>query len=175
MKKIIFFDGDGTLWYPKKTKRNHPPHWIYLHPETKDNAEQHLAITPTTYHTLKHLKKRGITLICISTSPKNKKEANRLLKRKIRLFKLSTFIDEAHSTRTHKQAKPEIITKILKKKGIAKKDALMIGDTYAWDYKPVNDSKVDTLLIDSKYKKHPKNKEISQRTIKNLRGLLKHL
>ena len=29
MKKIIFFDGDGTLWYPKETKHKRNPVWIY--------------------------------------------------------------------------------------------------------------------------------------------------
>ena len=28
-KKIVFFDGDGTLWYPKDTRHTEPPHWIY--------------------------------------------------------------------------------------------------------------------------------------------------
>ena len=32
MKKVVFFDGDGTLWYPKTTKRTAAPHWVYLDP-----------------------------------------------------------------------------------------------------------------------------------------------
>jgi hydroxymethylpyrimidine pyrophosphatase-like HAD family hydrolase len=35
MKKIIFFDGDGTLWYPKKTKYKEHPVWLYIDPVTK--------------------------------------------------------------------------------------------------------------------------------------------
>ncbi|MDO8556154.1 MAG: HAD hydrolase-like protein, partial [Nanoarchaeota archaeon] len=141
----------------------------------KDQAEDHLTITPTTYNTLKQLKKKGITIICISTSPKNKKEAQRLLKRKIKLFKLDKFIDESYPAQTYQQSKPEIIMKILKNKGISKKEALMVGDTYSWDYKPMMDHNIDALLIDSKYKKHPLNKKIRQRTIKNLKDLLKYI
>ena len=37
MKKIIFFDGDGTLWYPKKTKYKEHPVWLYRDPITKKN------------------------------------------------------------------------------------------------------------------------------------------
>jgi hypothetical protein len=34
-KLIIFFDGDGTIWYPKATKRKVKPHWIYSDPKKK--------------------------------------------------------------------------------------------------------------------------------------------
>lgn len=39
LKKTVFFDGDGTLWYPKTTRRTRKPWWIYL-----DEAENIIQI-----------------------------------------------------------------------------------------------------------------------------------
>lgn len=39
-KKIIFFDGDGTLWYPKKTKWTKKPHLIYTHLAAKQHTNK---------------------------------------------------------------------------------------------------------------------------------------
>lgn len=52
MKKIIFFDGDGTLWYPKKTKYSKHPVWIYKDKRIKN----HLTMTQTSVSTIKKLK-----------------------------------------------------------------------------------------------------------------------
>lgn len=62
--------------------------------------------------------------------------------------------------------------KILKKRGIAKKDALMVGDNYHWDYKPARDVSVDALLIESDYmQKDPIGKKI-KKTIKKLSDII---
>lgn len=61
-EKIIFLDGDGTLWYPKATKRTQKPHWIYHDPETKDNYLEHLELTPKTKEALEYLSGKA----CIS-------------------------------------------------------------------------------------------------------------
>ena len=55
MKKIIFFYGDGTLWYPKKTKYSKHPVWIYKDKRIKNHLN-HLTMTQTSVSTIKKLK-----------------------------------------------------------------------------------------------------------------------
>lgn len=47
--------------------------------------------------------------------------------------------------------KGEYIERILIKKQIDKSNAIMIGDSYKWDYKSATDIGVDAVLIESKY------------------------
>lgn len=55
-KAIIFFDGDGTLWYPIKTKHTVKPHWLYSDKSIK-NPHHYLMLIPTVESTLKKLRK----------------------------------------------------------------------------------------------------------------------
>lgn len=89
MKKIIFFDGDGTLWYPKLTKKSQPPHWIYSHPKTKLNPNKYLIRIPGTLKTIRHLKKKGLILIVLSAHPRPSKESAKELEERLKLFGLA--------------------------------------------------------------------------------------
>jgi phosphoglycolate phosphatase-like HAD superfamily hydrolase len=152
MKKIVFFDGDGTLWYPKKTKREEKPHWIYFSEKTKKEPIKHLEICPTVLFTLKELKNQGINTVILSANPKLPKEADAELKSRIKYFGLEGLIDEAHSTSSiDKGSKGKFMLKILKRKNIPKNQALMVGDFYNWDYKPACDNGIDALILDSEY------------------------
>jgi FMN phosphatase YigB (HAD superfamily) len=131
MKKIIFFDADGSLWYPKKTKRNQHLVWLYKDKRYK-RYEQYLELIPDTVSTLKKLKSLGITTIILSTSPYPTKKANQILIKKVNHFELNEFFDEVHATKDIPSSKGEYIEKILKKRGISKKSALMVGDSYKW-------------------------------------------
>ena len=150
-KKIIFFDGDGTIWYPKNTKRKIAPHWIYSDKKIGDKYLEHLILTPSTLTTLKKLKKLGIILILLSTHPHPPKEADMLLKGKVRHLKLERLFDEFYSSRDYPEGKGELIVKILKQKHISKHKALMIGDSYRYDYLSAKRVGVDCLLIESEY------------------------
>lgn len=172
MKKIIFFDGDGTLWYPKITKYSKAPHWVYHDPITRSNPNIYLALTPTTRHTLKKLKKKGIKTIILSASPYPEDTATQILKEKTKLFGLYHLFDEIHATRPYQKSKGEFILEILKRHKIPKTQALMIGDIYLWDYKPAKDIGIDALLIESEYRKlHPNNNRV-RNTIKQLKDIL---
>lgn len=171
-KKIIFFDGDGTLWYPTKTKRREKPHWVYKTNGTLDDHCSQLVLIPTVLQTLKKLKKLGVITVLLSTHPYPPKEAHAIIHHKVAHFKLNEFFDEIHATREFHSSKGEFIVKILKKRGIAKKDALMVGDNYHWDYKPARDVGVDALLIESDYmRKDPVGKRV-KKTIKKLSDII---
>ncbi len=171
-KKIIFFDGDGTLWYPKATKHREKPHWVYRTDGTPDDHCRQLMLIPTVLATLKKLKKLGVITVLLSTHPHPPQEAQALIHHKVKHFKLGEFFDEIHATREFHASKGEFIVKILKKRGIAKKDALMVGDNYHWDYKPARDVGIDALMIESDYMhKDPQGKRV-QKTIKKLGDII---
>ena len=69
MKKVIFFDGDGTLWYPSKTKRTVAPHWVYSDPATIADPHAEFEVTPTAIEALQQLGEMGIKRVLLSTSP----------------------------------------------------------------------------------------------------------
>lgn len=166
-KKIIFFDADGTLWYPAKTKHTVLPHWIYLDKSIKDK-HPHLMLIPTVENTLRKLKKLGIITVILSTHPHEKEEAYRLLNKKVKHFKIEELFTEVHATREYHKSKGEYIQEILTRLKIPKTKALMVGDNYKWDYKPARDIGVDALLVESDYMK--KDKRL--KTIKKLSDLL---
>ena len=171
-KEIIFFDGDGTLWYPKKTKYLEKPHWIYSSEGTLNDHCNQLVLTPTTLFTLKKLKKIGIITVLLSTHPHPLKEATSIINYKIKHFKLNALFDEIHATREFHASKGEFIIKILKQRGIVKSKALMIGDSYRWDYKPARNVGVDALLIESEYMKNDRQCKRIKKTIKKLGDIL---
>ena len=172
-KKIIFFDGDGTIWYPKNTKRKIAPHWIYSDKKIGDKYLEHLILTPSTLATLKKLKKLDIILILLSTHPHPPKEADMLLKGKVRHFKLERLFDEFYSSMDYPEGKGELIVNILKKKHIPKSKALMIGDSYRYDYLSAKKVGVDVFLIKSEYMAS-KGKRV-KKVIKQLKDIVEVL
>jgi FMN phosphatase YigB (HAD superfamily) len=123
--------------------------------------------------TLKELKKRGVKTVILSTHPHPPKEAQKVLEYKVKHFKLGKLFDEAHATREYHSSKGEFIVKILKEYNIAKKHALMVGDTYIWDYKSAKDVGVDALLIESVYRQNDPQGRRIKKTIKKLSDILK--
>lgn len=161
-KRIIFFDADGTLWYPIKTKHTILPHWLYLDKNIKDK-HPHLMLIPTVISTLRKLKKLGIITIILSTHPHEKEEAYRILNKKVKYFKLEEMFTEVHATREYHASKGEYITEILKRLNIPKTKALIVGDNYKWDYKPARSIGVDAVLMKSDYMKKDKRIKIIQK------------
>lgn len=162
-KKIIFFDGDGTLWYPIKTKHTKKPHWIYEDKSIQD-YHSHLMLIPTALSTLRKLKKLGIMTVVLSTHPHSKKEAYKVIAGKVNHFNLEELFTEIHATRDYHESKGEYIKEILERMNIPKTKALMIGDNYLWDYRPARRAGIDALLVESDYMK--KSKRL--KTIKKL-------
>lgn len=154
-KTFIFFDGDGTLWYPIKTKHTVLPHWLYLDKSIKDK-HPHLMLIPQVENTLRRLKKLGVLTVILSTHPHEKDEAYRILNKKVKHFNLEELFTEVHATREHYASKGEYITEILSRLNIPKNRALMVGDNYKWDYKPARKIGVDALLVESAYMKKDK-------------------
>jgi FMN phosphatase YigB (HAD superfamily) len=156
-KRIIFFDADGTLWYPHATKRARHPVWLYLDEQLKHTYLEHMSLTPQAVETLKSLRNHGIMRVILSTHPHEAEEAARRLGEKVRHFELVELFDEVHATAEYPEAKGEKILEVLKRHKLTKNDALMVGDSYKWDYLPAVEAGIDAVLINSDY--HQENRE----------------
>jgi len=120
--------------------------------------EEHLELKPGVSKLLIKLKKEKIISVILSTSPHDKDVAQDNLARKLEYFEICNLIliDSYYATDDYPQSKGEFIEKILREKKLIKKDALMVGDSYGWDYKPAQDVGVDAILIDSEYEDQSK-------------------
>ncbi len=175
-KKIIFFDADGTLWHPRVRKIHQSPYYIYRLPISETEMSDRLKITPTTLKTLKKLRAIGIITIILSTHPHPPKEADIILKNRVKHLKLDHLFDEVYPTTVAKHSKGIFIKRILKRRKIKKSAALMVGDSYHWDYKSAKNVGIDALLVESHYMKiqYPETKR-AKKTIKKLSDIFKHL
>ncbi len=177
-KKIIFFDGDGTLWYPKTTKRTKKPHWIYKDPIVGNSEEDYmklLILTPYVKNTLRELKLRDIYSVIISTHPHPPKEAQKILGRKVHHFGLENLIREYHSSPDVPGGKGRVIETILKEKGMPKSQALMVGDSYHYDYLSAKTVGVDVLSVRTDYTVEWIKKYRIRRCIDTVRNILEFI
>jgi FMN phosphatase YigB (HAD superfamily) len=175
MKKIVFFDGDGTLWYPASTRHSVAPQWIYSDEKIGSDYLKYMTVTPTALDTLKCLKERGIIVVVLSAHPHSSDEAIKVLKSKIDHFKISDFFESYYASEAHPDKKGKIMTKILKEKGIPKSKALMVGDSYRYDYLSARKVGIDALLIKTPYMKHPPRGPRISKTIESLKEVLNYL
>jgi magnesium-dependent phosphatase-1 len=167
-KKIVFFDADGTLWWPRDTKHTKHPVWVYRQYEIEE-ARSKFVLVPGIRTVLKELRKKGIKTIVLSTNPHSKKIANELIRESVRYHGLQDLFDEVYATRGDPKSKGEYILRILKKYGLRKKDSLMVGDSYLWDYSSARTVGVDSLLIETD---HMGQGSRVKRKIKNVREIL---
>jgi HAD superfamily hydrolase (TIGR01662 family) len=172
-KKIIFLDGDGTIWYPTKTKRSEKPHWVYDHPDTKDNHLEHLELTPDVEKVIKELQNRGILLVVISANPREESVAVEEIKTRIKHFNLQdNFLLVRSSSGDDPNGKGKIILEVLKDLNLEKEDALMIGDSYFYDYLAAKNVGVDALWIENSVSKIPDILPDDFRKINEVSGVL---
>ncbi len=151
-KKIVFFDATGTLWYPKITKNDVDPGWVYKDKNTKYNLNEHLIMSHGAKDTLRHLNKIGIKCIVVSAVPYPLYKFKIELKKTIEHFGVSSLISEYHAVNMiDGSSKAKVILKVLKKYDVKKKEAVMVGDGYWQDYKFVRKVGVPALLVNSSY------------------------
>jgi len=156
MKKIIFFDGDGTLWYPRSTKKTKKPHWVYHDSTTKDNYLEHIMLIPGVLKTLKKLLTKKIILVVISANPNVDIKALKEIEEKLEYFKIIQYFSNFFvSDGADPQGKSKRIISVLKQLNLSPDDALMIGDSYYYDYLAAKSIGVEALYIENNYSKKP--------------------
>ncbi len=156
-KSIIFFDGDGTLWYPRTTKRRTAPHWIYQDNACKGNYLEHMILIPGTVSALKKLKAKNIITVLLSTHPVGDEAAKASLLRTATYFKIDKYFDEIHATLPMHKSKGIFMERILQERRLHKNRALMIGDNYFYDYQSARKVGIEGALIRSSYMYTPIN------------------
>lgn len=167
MKKVLFFDGDGTLWYPRNTRRTIPPHWVYFDPTTAQNPWVEFISTPTATETLVRLGELHVKRVLLSTSPLPEEEAIMSRIKAVQQVDVHHLLDDIQIAPDYPSGKGERMTELLKVYGLQAEDALMIGDTFQWDYQAAQDIGIDALLIRSEYqqefiKELPKDRVITE-------------
>lgn len=175
-KKIIFFDGDGTIWYPKETKRSKSPYWIYGDTNSiKVNKASisHLILSNTALATIEKLKQKNVKLILLSTHPHPSKIARKVLNMKITHLGIPDIFDEIIPTDGRIEAKGEEMLKILKRYKIPKVHALMVGDSYRYDYLSAKKAGIDVVLLKSSYLKNPTRGPRIKKLINEIEDVLK--
>lgn len=150
MKKVIFFDGDGTLWYPKSTLWTRKPHWVYLDKAVTDPVAEFVT-TPRAIETLALLGQRGIKRVLLSTSPLPEEEAIMHRIRVTQHVEINHLLDDVQVAPDYPEGKGERITALLEQYRLQKEDALMVGDMFRWDYKSAQEVGVEALLIKTDY------------------------
>jgi phosphoglycolate phosphatase-like HAD superfamily hydrolase len=172
-KKLIFFDGDGTLWYPRATKRTQKPHWVYHDVRTKDTYLEHLMLTPHAKETLEVLKRRGYYLVLISASPDANEVALTQIKEKLEYFNIMHLFHSYHASNgNNPSGKAAIMLEGIDKLDLDKEDALMVGDSYFYDYKAAMDIGIDALFIENTVSKMPDHMPNDLRPIKEIDTLV---
>jgi FMN phosphatase YigB (HAD superfamily) len=149
-KDVVFFDGDGTLWYPRSTLRTCKPHWVYLD-KTIENPIAEMIATPQAESTLRELGARGVQRVLMSTSPLEEDEALAHRTAIAEHVGIIDLLDDINVAPDVVDGKGQKIAAWLLRHGVAPQRALMVGDTYQWDVVAANNVGVDGLLLDSEH------------------------
>jgi len=174
-KKIIFFDADGTLWYPKKTKRLENPKWIHHAHKDVRKLRKELTLVPNAKKTLSKLKKFGLKTVVLSVSPLPPREAKERLVGNLKHFGILKYFDQVYATKKYMESKGEHMLKIIKKYNLKKGEALMVGDIYLWDFASAKKAGIKAVLFEHKYDPKPHHYNKVKAKLKDFEEVLKYV
>ncbi|MDI9355168.1 MAG: HAD hydrolase-like protein [Cyanobium sp. MAG06] len=119
---------------------------MYHDPETKDNYLEHLELTPNVKETIQKLYDLGLYLVVISANPRSEDVAIEEIKERIKYFAISDlFYSIRSSPGDNRDGKANILLEIINELGLKKEDAVMIGDSYFYDYEAIKKIGVDAF------------------------------
>jgi HAD superfamily hydrolase (TIGR01549 family) len=119
--------------------------------------------------TVKELKDKGVFLVVISANPREESVAVEEIKERLKHFNLlESFLLVRASPGDNPNCKGKIILEVLQSLGLEKKDALMVGDSYKYDYLAAKNVGVDAIWIENPISKLP---EVLPEDFKNIREL----
>lgn len=172
-KRAYFFDGDGTLWYPTSTQRTIKPHWVYQDSETKDNYLEHLTLTPGVTELLPKLYEQEIFIVVISAHPGPLDKALAEMHSKLTHFGLIDYIHSYHITPgDDPHGKTAVIRQVISELNLKPSQAVMIGDSYYYDYLGAKDAGIEAYWIQNPSCKVPDSFPVDLATISEISDLL---
>lgn len=128
--KIIFFDADGTIWKSDKNRKN-----------PRLNKE--------IISFLKKAKIKGIKCIVISYQTNPLKFVSKIkIRNLLRKFKINNYFQYIIIVNRKDKFKTRKILNKLEEEKISKKEAIMIGDKYKWDYLPAKSAEIKGFITD---------------------------
>lgn len=135
-----------------------------------------MELAPKVKETLLRLKEMGLTLVLVSASPYSTKTANRELREKLEFFGV---LDLFHSYRSspgdRPEGKGELMLEIIESLNLTKEDALMVGDSFFYDYLAAKNIGIDAFFIENESAKMPEEIPLNLQTLKEVSDLLEIL
>lgn len=107
--------------------------------------------------------------------PHTRRIADIHMKNKLKHLKLDDLFDEISTARPYPWGKGKAMIGILRKKGIPKSKALLVGDSYLYDYQSAKTFEIDCLLLTTPYTRYPVGTKKPLQTITHLQELLTKL
>ena len=149
--KLISFDGDGTLRYPKTTTTTQKPHRIYeIYPQV-DEANAQLILIPGTIELLEYCRGQWVIMILLSTNPNEVDIADQQVLYRSQLLWVDQYFDHILSARDYVASKWEILQRLADQHKIDYNQILHIWDSYMRDYASTADCNMNTVLIRTSY------------------------
>ena len=114
-------------------------------------------------------------LVALSTHPHKRAEADRHMASKIDHLQLKSVFDFVYTARPYPWGKGKVIESVLKKRKIKKTHALLVGDSYVYDYQSAKMVRVECILIRTESVKIKFLKRLMGRTITETNEIINHL
>ncbi len=119
------------------------------------------------------LKKKGIIFVLISASPYPAEVADKELREKLEFFDLLKFFHSYRSSPGDRsEGKGELVLEILESLHLTKDEALMVGDSYFYDYLAARSVGVDAFFIENESAKMPEEIPNDLKVIKEVSDIL---
>jgi len=117
---------------------------------------EHIELTPGTKEALEFFHEKGLYLVVVSANPYDEETAVKEIKERLNHFGLSELFYACRASEgSDPNGKTAIMLKIIKELGLTKDDALMVGDSYFYDYLAAKESGIDAFFIKNEVSKMP--------------------
>lgn len=125
---------------------------------------------------LEEIHKMGLQLVVISANPYTEEIAVREIKERLEHFGLTNLFHAVRSSQgDDPKGKSAIMLEILDDLKLEKSDALMVGDSYFYDYLVAKDVGIDAFFVDNIVSKMPDELPTNLRSIAEVSDLLEIL
>lgn len=156
MNKAVIFDGDGTLWRPRRQGRGLRPDRVYKSDRVERNSHIDLRLVEGAVDVLKTLREQGYYVFIVSAHPVPGEGALRELASKLSHFGITDMVDRFFCSDGNDQnGKSRVIRRIIDEYNLHPARVFMVGDSYYFDYEAGKKAGVQGVFIKNEYCKQP--------------------